>query len=256
MSTPIPTLVPTVPKNVIPNPAIITVSLKPVNPPTGLLSRFQYFMGSALGDDPCFQYPRPSSPGWINNLGYNGGADVPISIGNISFCAYGLNQANGSIHDPTGNPVKVSLSNSQWFLGCTQIDFQVVPGMLFGKYSISMQDKSTKLTDTFNLTQPTQPGGFWTGTASWFSGFTPNETIQIIVYQENKTIYRFVTEKAGQTDRNGMARVEYTDVPSGSPALYVEITGTKNECASTHSGDAQEVPCGDAMNAAVRTPLP
>lgn len=243
-------------QNGVPQPMTIKVSLKPTTPPNGYLAKFTYFAGGQMSTIACFHTDQPTSPEWINNLGYNDGASVPFSVGVISFCAYGLNQASGSVTDPDGNSIKVTLSHPEDWPNTTQMDFQVAVGMPLGKYTITLKDSTTTLTDTFNLSEPSQPGGFIEDQSAWFSGFAADETLQIVFYeyQAQGSVYSYLTQQKTQADSQGMLLVSLTDVPADAQGLYIEAIGASGECTAAHSGQSQDVPCGDAMNAAVSTP--
>ena len=133
--------------------------------------------------DPCVSLHQVSTPQWVNNYGFNENATIPTSVGSVTFCGCGLSQSTGSIRDPAGNPIKVELASSQTFPGCSEMSFQIVSGMLLGKYDVLLQDNAVKLVDTFTLSMPAKPDGFWTGSGGWFFAFKPDEKLHIIFYK-------------------------------------------------------------------------
>ena len=160
------------------------------------------------------------------------GKEIPISHGDISWCACGLNPgaAAAILTAPDGTNQSLGVQESPFSDAtnrCVSFLFPVQPGIQLGTYQVRLQNGKSILTDDFTLQMPLQPGSVWKDDSAWFIGLQPGEKVRLLVFAGDPQ-WKFLGEQALQADRNGRLLVQFEHGLSQSQTVIAAADGEKS----------------------------
>jgi len=160
------------------------------------------------------------------------GKEIPISHGDISWCACGLNPgaAAAILTAPDGTNQSLGVQESPFSDSsnrCVSFVFPVQPGIQLGAYQAKLQNGQSILTDDFILQMPLQPAGVWKNDSAWFAGLQPGEKVRLLVFAGDPQ-WEFLGEQALQADLNGMLLVQFERGISQSQTVIAAADGEKS----------------------------